>query len=228
MATRPLPVKSGPVAPIQRAIVPTAAPRLLPIKAHDRVVLVVESLPAFPATVATTAPREATLLLDEGAVPARVLHRRAAAIETAVDGQRYRGNGELHMVARRGSVRDDAVLFRFAPHAPPLRRIHDRAPAILPVTVVPLPADLPPARALTVDISAGGALVRGPEALQDGHELLLHLQLPDEELPIPARGAVVRHTPDGLLGVRLDHMRPADRDLVVNWVLSRHGRDLRG
>lgn len=200
-----------------------AAPRLLPLKAHDRVVVVVEALPALPATVATTGPTEATLLLDQGAVPARVLHRRPAVIETSAAGRRYRGDGELHMVSGRGRVRDDAVVFRFATEGSPLRRVHTRAPAVLPVTVVPITADLPPARALTVDLSAGGALVRGPRALGDGHELLLHLQLPDEDLPIPARGAVVRHTPDGLLGVRLDRMRPADRRLVVDWVL-RNGR----
>jgi hypothetical protein len=198
----------------------TTAPRLLPLKAHDRVVLVVEALPALPATVATTGRTEATLVLDQGALPARVLHRRTAAIETTAGGKRYRGDGELHMVTtRRGGIRDDAVLFRFATADGRMRRVHERTPAVLPVTVVPITADVPPARALTVDLSAGGALVRSPSRLERGNELLLHLQLPGEDLPIPARGAVVRETADGLLGVRLDTMRPADRRLVIEWVL---------
>jgi hypothetical protein len=198
----------------------TTAPRLLPLKAHDRVVLVVEALPALPATVATTGRTEATLVLEQGGLPARVLHRRPASIETTAGGRRYRGDGELHMVTtRRGGIRDDAVLFRFATAEAKMRRVHERAPAVIPVTVVPITADLPPARALTVDLSAGGALVRSPARLERGNELLLHLQLPGEELPIPARGAVVRQTAEGLLGVRLDTMRPADRRLVVEWVL---------
>jgi hypothetical protein len=48
----------------------------------------------------------------------------------------------------------------------------------------------------------------------------MHLQLPGEELPIPAAGAVVRRTDDGLLGVHLDKMRPHDRKLVDEWIRS--------
>ena len=197
-----------------------APPRqVLPLKPHDRVVLLVESFPALAATVVDTSRTEATLLLDASGVPARVLHRRPAAIEVSVDHRRYRGDGFLAMVARRGKVRDDAVAFHFTNDESPIRRVHPRAHAVLPVTVVPIHNPLLPARALTVDISAGGALVRGPAGLEDGTPLLMHLELPGEELPIPARGAVVRRTPEGLAGVRLDTMREADRELVVDWVL---------
>ena len=89
---------------------------------------------------------------------------------------------------------------------------------MLPVTVMPMHGDFAPARGLTLDISVGGALVRGPSALASGSELLLHLELPTEELPIPAKGAVVRAAGDGLLGVRLDTMRASDRELVMRWV----------
>ena len=200
-----------------------AAPPLLPLRPRDRVALVLEALAPVPATVVATSRREATLLLDPAAaLPARVLHRRHAAIEVAVEGRRYRGEGELSMASgRRGRVRDDTVLFRFADAAAPLRRQHERSPAVLPVTMVPIRAQLPPARALTVDLSPGGALVRAPAEIVSGQELLLHLQLPTEELPIPAAGEVVRRTPDGMVGVRLDKMRPADRDLVVAWLSGR-------
>jgi hypothetical protein len=200
-----------------------AAPKLLPLKARDQVALVVESFPVLPATVVSTTREEATLLLAPDALlPARMLHRRPASIETAVDGRRYRGDGELAMASgRRGRVRDDTVIFHFEKAGAPLRRQHERSPAVLPVTVVPIRAQLPPARALTVDISAYGALVRTPGQIANGQELLLHLQLPTEELPIPASGEVVRRTPDGLVGVRLDKMRPADRDLVIAWIRGR-------
>lgn len=195
------------------------APQVLPLRPRDRVALLVEAFPSIPATVVSTTRTEATLFLDAGAPPARVLHRRAAALGVTVDRRRYRGDGFLAMVARRGKVRDDAIAFHFTNDESPLRRVHVRAPAVLPVTLVPIRAPLPPSRALTVDLSAGGALVRGPAGLADGTPLLLHLELPGEELPIPAKGAVVRHTADGLAGVRLDTMRDADRALVVDWVL---------
>jgi hypothetical protein len=198
------------------------APTLMPLRPHHRVVVVVESFPALPATVAATSRAEATLLLDRPtAVPARMLHRKPAALEISVEDKRYRGDGVLAMVAQRGKVRDDAIAFHFTDAAPPVRRRHERAPAILPVTLVPVHAALPPARSVTLDISAGGALVRGPQGLDEGEPLLLHLELPSEQLPIPARGTVVRQTPQGLMGVRLDTMRPADRDLVLDWVQRR-------
>jgi hypothetical protein len=75
-----------------------------------------------------------------------------------------------------------------------------------------------PARALTLDVSTHGALVRSPAALQQGAPVQVHLQLPYEELPIPAAGTVVRRTDGGLLGVRLDRMRDSDRRLVDAWV----------
>jgi PilZ domain len=209
-----------------------ALPEMLPLRAHDPVALLVEDLPALTATVVGTDAGAATLLLGDGALPARMLHRRRAAVERAHDGRRFRGVGTLAMaVGRRGHVREDTVIFHFgealagaaAPAGLPQRRALPRTPAVLPVTLVPLTAPIAPARALTLDVSTGGALVRSGATLDRGAEAHLHLQLPGEELPVPAAGAIVRRTAEGLLGVRLDRMRPADRALVERW-LRGHGR----
>jgi hypothetical protein len=196
---------------------PAASPRLIPLRAPDRVVLLVDELPAVPATVVATGRAEATLLLDaEVGLPARMLHRRRAALERMQEGRRFRGEGDLAMAeGRRGRVRDDTVVFHFRPAQ---RRAAPRTAAVLPVTLVPLDAPVSPARALTLDISSGGALVRSGAPLERGSEIQLHLQLPSEELPVPAAGAIVRRTPEGLLGVRLDRMRDADRALVDAWM----------
>jgi PilZ domain len=197
------------------------------LRVRDRVALVVEAFAPLAATVAAAERTQATLVLDgAGALPARMLHRRAAAIETAIGGRRYRAEGKLAMVAgRRGKAREDAIAFHFRDahggrDGRRLRPREDRTPAVLPVTLVPIHAQLPPARGLTLNVSSGGALLRGPAGLEDGHELLLHLHLPTEELPIPAKAEIVRKTEDGLLGVRLDKMRPADRELVLRWVAA--------
>ncbi|HEX8205559.1 MAG TPA: PilZ domain-containing protein [Solirubrobacteraceae bacterium] len=201
------------------------APPTLSLRPRDRVALMVDAFAPLAATVAAAERRQAMLVLDSGgAVPARMLHRRPAAIETANQGRRYRAEGELAMVAgHRGKAREDAIAFHFRDAADgrdgrQLRRREERTPAILPVTLVPIHADLPPARALTLNVSPGGALLRGGSSLGDGQELLVHLHLPSEDLPIPAKGAVVRRTTDGLLGVRLDKMRATDRELVLRWV----------
>ena len=195
------------------------------LRVRDRVALIVDAFAPLPATVAATEATQATLVLDGGPIPARMLHRRRAAIETAIGGRRYRADGELAMVSgRRGKARDYAVAFHFGEGTPRLRPRETRAPAILPVTLVPVHAELPPARGLTLNVSGSGALVRAPQELADGRELLLHLHLPTEDLPIPAKGEVVRRTEDGLLGVRLDRMREADRELVLRWVASQSVR----
>src|SRR5215212_38334 len=100
-----------------------AAPSNLPLRVHDRVALLVEQLMPLPATVAATEKTQATLVLDGGPIPARMLHRRPAAIETALHGRRYHADGELAMVAgHRGKVREDAIAFHFDAGSPRLRR----------------------------------------------------------------------------------------------------------
>ena len=194
----------------------TTATKRLPLRAHDRVALLVDDVHAFPAVVVATAREEATLVLGPGALPTRMLHRRRASLERSHEGRRFVGEGTLSMaVGRRGSVLEDAVVFHFGA---PQRRSEPRAPAVLPVTLVPMTEPVAPARALTLDVSPGGVLVRSAASLEQGSELQLHLQLPNEELPVPAAGAVVRRTSDGLLGVRLDRMRDADRALVERWL----------
>jgi hypothetical protein len=197
----------------------TASPRLLPLRSGAHVALLVESLSPITATVATTTRREATLVFDTAQVPPRVLHKRRAALETAVDGQRYRAEGELTMVSGRwGKVREDAVGFTFGTSGPPLRREHSRTPAILPVTFVPVSAEQAPARGMTLDVSPGGVLVRAGTRVDQGSELTLLLELPSDDLPIPARARVVRSGGKGLHGLQIERMRPGDHDRVLEWL----------
>jgi hypothetical protein len=202
-----------------------AAPRLVPLSAGGRAALLVDAFAPLGVTVAATGAREATLVLDDDrrtdAVPVRLLHRRRAALEVATDGSRFRADGAVAMVAGpRGRVRERVLTFHFAEPELPARRRDPRAAVALPVTFLPVRAELPPARGVTVDVSGGGALVRSAARLPPGAPLTLLLDLPGEELPIPAAGEVVRATRDGLSGVRLDRLRPADRALLARWVLA--------
>jgi len=200
-----------------------AASRAVPLRAGARAALLVDDLAPLTVTVAATSAQQATLRLDDAAgVPARMLHRRPAAVQVTDAGRVFRAEGAVAMVAgRRGRVRDDVLLFHFAAPELPARRRDPRAVAALPVTFLPERVELPAARGLTVDVSGGGALVRGAAGLGPGAPLTLLFELPDEDLPIPAAGEVVRGTPDGLRGVRLDRLRPADRELLARWVRLR-------
>lgn len=195
---------------------------MLPLRSGDRVALYVDDLAPVPAAVVDTTPLQATLLLGEGAMPARLLHRRTAAIERFWEGRRFRGEGVLAMtMGRRGQIREDTVVLHFGPQQ---RRATPRVGAVLPVTLVPTESPVGPARALTLDVSTRGALVRSPTPIRPGSPLQVHLQLPGEELPVPAAGAVVRRTESGLLGVRLDRMRDGDRALVERWLRAQSPR----
>jgi len=196
-----------------------APPRHVPLLAGHRAVLAVEAFPPLAATVAAVAPREATLVLAPwGAPPVRVLHQRPAGLESELDGLRYRAEGEVAIVAGGGgTVREGVLAFRFA-GSPVRRRVAPRELAVLPVTLVPVTAELAPARGLTVNLSAGGVLLSVPVALAAGAPLGLVLELPDQAPRVPAAGEVVRTTPEGLRGVRLDRMRPADRERVERWL----------
>ena len=203
----------------------TASPRVLPLRSGAHVALLVESFEPIPATVATTSRSEAMLVLESGQVSARILHKRRAAVELAVQGQRYRAEGELTMVAGRwGKVREDAVGFHFGTSAPPLRRQHPRTAAILPVTFVPVSTELAPARGMTLNVSPGGALVKAPTTVARGGELTLLLQLPSDDLPIPALGEIVRSHGHGVHGVRIERMRDADRERVLAWIEQQRPR----
>ena len=203
----------------------TATPRVLPLRSGAHVALLVESFDPLPATVATTSRSEAMLVLESGQVSARILHKRRASLELAIEGQRYRAEGELTMVSGRwGKVREDAVGFHFGTSAPPLRRQHTRTPAILPVTFVPVQTDLAPARGMTLNVSPGGVLVKAPAPVSPGSALTLLLQLPSDDLPIPALGEIVRSHGQGVHGVRIERMRDADRDRVLEWIEQQRPR----
>lgn len=197
----------------------TATPRVLPLRSGAHVALLVESFDPMPATVATTSRSEAMLVLESAQVSARILHKRRASLELAIEGQRYRADGELTMVSGRwGKVREDAIGFHFGSSAPPLRRQHPRTPAILPVTFVPVQTELAPARGMTLNVSPGGVLVKAPASVSAGSALTLLLQLPSEDLPIPALGEIVRSHGHGVHGVRIERMRDADRERVLEWI----------
>jgi hypothetical protein len=192
-----------------------AAPRHVPLHAGGRALLVVPGVAPVRVSVATTSAELATLVLEDAALPARLLHRSPAAI---LVGHRFRADGRLTMVAdARGRVRDDVLAFRPAPQ----RRRDPRLPAVVPVTLVPAAPELPAGHGLTLDLSAGGLLVRGGPELGEGEPLALQLTLPADDPPVRAAGEVVRTTPDGLRGVRLDRVRPADRERLLRWAQVR-------
>jgi hypothetical protein len=89
---------------------------------------------------------------------------------------------------------------RFATKRPQAeRRRSTRATAARPVVVRHASGE---ARTFALDLSEGGILIAGPEGLAIGDTVTLTVEFDDATEPRTAEAAVVRHTPQGYVGLR--------------------------
>jgi hypothetical protein len=206
----------------------------------ERVLLVIPRVGAVEAHVARAVPG-AVELLFAAAPPAspRFLHRRTARVESLGEATEVVIGTILAVPAPSGRVREDAVHVLYAhvappadapaggdvigaglaPPAPPNRRAHDRISAERPVCVKMADRWI---AATTRDVSAGGALLTGAQALIPGRLVEVRLEL----LPtdgIRATGSVTRSGPGGTRGLRLEQMAPQDRLFLRRWLATRAG-----
>ena len=104
------------------------------------------------------------------------------------------------------------------------RREHVRVPVVRPVSIE-LP-ELPSAIGTwTVDLSAGGLLLAGPDVLDVGTRLGFTLDL--EARRVDGEAVVVRDTPEGRHGLRIERISAADRELLVHFVFARQREEMK-
>lgn len=202
----------------------------------ERVQVFVPGLRALPARVVRAVPGAAELLLagKHGAdplVPARFLHGHHGHLRPGDPS----ASGEIP--GRFVAVRtwDDRlhpalvhVVFTIGRSASPRagapmgvqRRAFHRAPVTAAVTLVPERFRVGWLDGRTRDLSAGGALVTGAERLREGDRLRLVLELGPDDL-LDTGGRIVRIDGDGLAGLRMDGLSPAERERLVRYVALR-------
>lgn len=173
----------------------------------ERVLVEVAGLPPIEAHVGRSVPAAAELRL---AVPvARVLHRCPALV---ADRQAV-----LVSVERPpGRIDEERV---HAVWTESQRRAFARVPAFRPVTLTG-PGSL---RAVTRDISAGGALLGGEAArsLRAGDQVALALELSEDDV-LRARARVLRADPDeAVAAVALQDLDANEREHLARWVRAR-------
>jgi hypothetical protein len=164
-------------------------------------------------------------------VPARFLHRRKATIvPLAGDGRR---DGTLLAVpGAHGRVREDLLHFLqavvpLAPPRPPQRRDDVRIDLVRPVAMIPDGFKVGWLNGFTRNVSAGGVLVAGADALGEGDRLRLRFELDSEEDLIDLLARVVRADDAwGLRGLRLERLAERDRERIVRFVFARQRRAL--
>jgi PilZ domain-containing protein len=204
---------------------------LLHRRPEERVRIVVPRVAAVDALVVrvVTGAAEFLIAADPG-VPVRFLHRRRAVV-MPLDGDDRIDGTLLAVPGRNGRVRDDLLHFLedVIPLAPPRprRREFARVPVVRPVAMVPTGFRVGWLNGFTRDLSAGGLLVTGAQALELGDRLRLRVDLDGEEdlLDTPAR--VVRADDDwGLRALRLEGLDERARERLVRFVHERQRRAL--
>jgi hypothetical protein len=199
---------------------------------EERVRVLVPQVTSLEATVVRAVTGAAELALTATPdVPLRFLHRRKATIVPLAGDDRVDGT-LLAVPGAHGRVRDDLLHFLqavvpLAPPRAPQRRDQTRIDLVRPVAMIPDGFKVGWLNGFTRNVSAGGVLVAGAEALEAGDRLRLRFELDSEENLIDLVARVVRADDAwGLRGLRLEHLSERERERIVKFVFARQRRAL--
>jgi c-di-GMP-binding flagellar brake protein YcgR len=175
---------------------------------------------------AVTGAAELAVIDTRSGVPARFLHRRRATVVPLTGDDRVDGR-LLAVPGEHGRVREDLLHFLqavvpLAPRAKPQRREAARVQLVRPVAMIPEGFKVGWLNGFTRDVSAGGILVAGADALGEGDRLRLRFELDDEDDLVDLLARVVRADDSwGLRGLRLEGVSDVERERIVRFVFER-------
>jgi hypothetical protein len=199
---------------------------------EERVRVLVPRVATLEATVVRAVTGAAELALTATPdVPLRFLHRRKATIVSLTGDDRVDGR-LLAVPGPHGRVRDDLLHFLkavvpLAPPRAPQRRDEIRIDLVRPVALIPDGFKVGWLNGFTRNVSAGGVLIAGAEALEAGDRLRVRFELDDEDDLIDLLARVVRADDTwGLRGLRLERLTDRERERIVKFVFARQRRAL--
>lgn len=200
---------------------------------QERVRVLVPRLATVEAVVARVVTGAAELaLVQTPEIPLRFLHRRKATIVPLAGDRRVDGT-LLAVPGAHGRIRDDLLHFLQAvvplapPRQEPQRRDQARIDLVRPVAMIPDGFRVGWLNGFTRNVSAGGVLVAGAEALTAGDRLRLRFELDSEDDLIDLLARVVRADDTwGLRGLRLERLDERERQRIVRFVFARQRRAL--
>jgi hypothetical protein len=199
---------------------------------EERVRVLVPRVATLEATVVRAVTGAAELALTATPdVPLRFLHRRKATIVPLTGDDRIDGR-LLAVPGPNGRVRDDLLHFLkavvpLAPARAPQRRDEIRIDLVRPVALIPDGFKVGWLNGFTRNVSAGGVLIAGAEALEAGDRLRVRFELDDEDDLIDLLARVVRADDTwGLRGLRLERLTDRERERIVKFVFARQRRAL--
>ncbi|MDX6703663.1 MAG: hypothetical protein QOF26_3889 [Baekduia sp.] len=194
---------------------------------EERVRVLVPRLATVEAVVARVVTGAAELaLVGRPEIPLRFLHRRTATIVPLAGDRRVDGT-LLAVPGPHGKIRDDLLHFLqavvpLAPRLEPQRRDDHRIDLVRPVAMIPEGFQVGWLNGFTRNVSAGGVLVAGAEALEAGDKLRLRFELDSADDLIDLLARVVRADDTwGLRGLRLEQIDERERERIVRYVFAR-------
>lgn len=200
---------------------------------EERVRVMVPRVTTVEAVVVRAVQGAAELALTQTSdVPLRFLHRQRATI-VPVEGDGRVDGRLLAVPGAGGRVRDDLLHFLQAvvplapPRTDPQRRDDARVDLVRPVAMIPEGFKVGWLNGFTRNVSAGGVLVAGADALGEGDRLRLRFELDSEDDLIDLLARVVRADEAwGLRGLRLERLTDRERERIVKFVFARQRRAL--
>jgi hypothetical protein len=141
-------------------------------------------------------------------------------IEAVIESTSARGLARLIGTLKQHEGQEDAALLTFDKGPEVIqRRQFVRIETTTPVTIAR--EDGTTVRSHTLNLSGAGLLLGGPADLQMEEPIKIDIEVGEGELPIHARGRVVRETAEGYKGVRIEMIEEGDRERLIHFIFER-------
>lgn len=141
-------------------------------------------------------------------------------IEGVIEATSMRGLARVVGTMRQHANELDAVRLTFDQGPEVIqRRQFVRIETTTPVTVTR--EDGSRARTHSLNLSGAGLLIGGPPDLEMDEQVKVDIDVGRGEVPIHARGRVVRETREGHKGVRIEMIEEGDRERLIHFVFER-------
>jgi hypothetical protein len=191
--------------------------RVRGIDEGQHVMLLIGDLPAIEARVEQLDDRYAIVGLFKAPEPSL---EQIGEIEGVIEATSARGLARLVGTLRQHEGQPDAVRLTFDEGPEVIqRRQFVRIETTTPVTITR--EDGAKVKTHTLNLSGAGLLLGGPDDLQMDETIKVDIDVGQGEVPIHARGRVVRETREHHMGVRIEMIEEGDRERLIHFVFER-------
>jgi hypothetical protein len=191
--------------------------RVRGIDEGQRVQLRIGDLPEMDARIEELGDTYAIIGLFKAPEPSLA---EIGEIEGVIEATSTRGLARVVGTMRQHANEDDAVHFAFDQGPEVIqRRQFVRIETTTPVTVTR--EDGSKVKTHSLNLSGAGLLVGGPADLTMDEPVKVDIDVGQGEVPIHAKGRVVRETREGHRGIRIEMIEEGDRERLIHFVFER-------